>query len=120
MRRTRSVLMGLVAVLAAAVGAVAVAGSAAAAGPTATFTKVSDYKLIKPLLSSGYQLFRDTSAGFAWIFNGSTMWTFDDPTEIARKTAWAKDNGLGGAMVWSLDGDTTNGELIAAVSQGIG
>jgi chitinase len=72
------------------------------------------------LLSSGYQLFRDTSAGFAWIFNGSTMWTFDDPTEIARKTAWAKDNGLGGAMVWSLDGDTTNGELIAAVSQGIG
>lgn len=81
---------------------------------------INDYKLIKPLLGQGYQLFRDTNAGFAWIFNGSTMWTFDDPTEIARKTAWAKGNGLGGAMVWSLDGDTPNGELFAAVSQGIG
>jgi chitinase len=81
---------------------------------------INDYKLIKPLLGSGYQLFRDPTAGHAWLFNGSTFWTFDDPTEIARKTTWINDNGLGGAMTWSLDGDTANGELIAAISQGIG
>lgn len=81
---------------------------------------INDYKLIKPLLGSGYTLHRDTAAGFAWLFNGSTFWTFDDPTEIARKAAFVTSNGLGGAMVWSLDGDTSNGELISALNQGIG
>jgi chitinase len=37
-----------------------------------------------------------------------------------RKTAWIKANGLGGAMIWSMDGDTANGELMTAVHQGIG
>nr|WP_042197030.1 glycoside hydrolase family 18 chitinase [Kibdelosporangium sp. MJ126-NF4]CEL22702.1 Chitinase [Kibdelosporangium sp. MJ126-NF4]CTQ89842.1 Chitinase (EC 3.2.1.14) [Kibdelosporangium sp. MJ126-NF4] len=81
---------------------------------------IQDYKLIKPLLSSGYQLHRDTVSGHAWLFNGSTFWTFDDPTELARKSAWIKANGLGGAMIWSMDGDTPNGELMTAVHQGIG
>jgi chitinase len=81
---------------------------------------INDYKLIKPLLSSGYTLHRDPASGHAWIFNGSTFWTFDDPTEITRKTDFIKANGLGGAMAWSLDGDTTNGELMTAISQGIG
>lgn len=81
---------------------------------------INDYKLIKPLLSSGYTLYRDAQSGHAWLFNGSTFWTFDDPTEIARKTAWITQHGLGGAMIWSLDGDTANGELMTAVHQGIG
>lgn len=81
---------------------------------------INDYKMIKPLLGSGYTVHRDPVAGHAWLFNGSTFWTFDDPTEIARKTAWIKANGLGGAMIWSMDGDTPNGELMTAVHQGIG
>ncbi|MCE7010610.1 glycoside hydrolase family 18 chitinase [Kibdelosporangium philippinense] len=81
---------------------------------------INDYKLIKPLVGSGYQLYRDANAGHAWLFNGSTFWTYDDPTEIARKTAWITSNGLGGAMIWSMDGDTANGELMTAVHQGIG
>ncbi|ALG11658.1 glycoside hydrolase family 18 chitinase [Kibdelosporangium phytohabitans] len=81
---------------------------------------IEDYKLIKPLLNSGYQLHRDAVSGHAWLFNGSTFWTFDDPAEIARKTAWITANGLGGAMIWSMDGDTANGELMTAVHQGIG
>ena len=81
---------------------------------------INDYKLIKPLLGSGYTLHRDAQAGHAWLFNGSTFWTFDDPTEIARKTAWIREHGLGGAMIWSMDGDTPDGELMTAVHQGIG
>jgi len=81
---------------------------------------INDYKEIKPLLGSGYTVHRDTQSGHAWLFNGSTFWTFDDPTEIARKAAWIKANGLGGAMIWSMDGDTANGELMTAVHQGIG
>jgi chitinase len=81
---------------------------------------INDYKMIKPLLGSGYTLYRDTVSGHAWLFNGSTFWTYDDPTEILRKTTWIKDHGLGGAMIWSMDGDTANGELMTAVHQGIG
>jgi chitinase len=81
---------------------------------------INDYKLIKPLLGSGYTLHRDAQSGHAWLFNGSTFWTYDDPVEIARKTAWISANGLGGAMIWSMDGDTANGELMTAVHQGIG
>lgn len=81
---------------------------------------INDYKLIKPLAGSGYTVYRDTQSGHAWLFNGSTFWTYDDPVEIARKTAWIKANGLGGAMIWSMDGDTANGELMTAVHQGIG
>ncbi|GAB3477439.1 glycoside hydrolase family 18 chitinase [Amycolatopsis cihanbeyliensis] len=81
---------------------------------------IDDYKKIKPLLNQGYQLYRDEQAGHAWLFDGTTFWTFDDPTEIARKTAWINDHGLGGAMIWSMDGDTANGELMTAVHNGIG
>ena len=81
---------------------------------------INDYKDIKPLLGSGYVLHRDAQSGHAWLFNGSTFWTYDDPVEIARKTAWITANGLGGAMIWSMDGDTPSGELMAAVHQGIG
>jgi chitinase len=81
---------------------------------------INDYKMIKPLLGSGYQLHRDANSGHAWLFNGSTFWTYDDPAELVRKTAWITGRGLGGAMIWSMDGDTPNGELMTAVHQGIG
>jgi len=83
MRRTRSILMGLVAVLGAAVGAVAIAGSAAAAGPTATFTKVSDW-------GSGWE-------GRFTVSNGGTTalasWAvaFDLPAGANINTFWDAD-----------------------------
>ncbi|SNT31132.1 Chitinase [Asanoa hainanensis] len=83
MRRTRSIVMGLVAVLAAAGGAVAFAGSAAAAGPTATFTKVSDW-------GSGWE-------GRYTVANGGTSaltsWTvaFDLPSGANINTFWDAD-----------------------------
>jgi chitinase len=58
---------------------------------------------------------RDTKAGFAWLFDGTTFWTWDDPTEMKRKAEYISDRRLGGAMIWSLDGDTANGELISAL-----
>ncbi|MEV0717834.1 cellulose binding domain-containing protein [Asanoa sp. NPDC050611] len=83
MRRTRSIVMGLVAVLAAAGGAVAIASSAAAAGPTATFTKVSDW-------GSGWE-------GRYTVSNGGTTaltsWAvaFDLPAGANITTFWDAD-----------------------------
>ncbi|AUG81254.1 glycoside hydrolase [Kitasatospora sp. MMS16-BH015] len=79
-----------------------------------------DYHKLKSMATSGgYTIYRDPVAGYAYLYNGSVFYTYDDPTEMARKTAWIKQQGLAGAMVWSFDGDTPNGELMAAVDNGL-
>lgn len=90
------------------------------AGPApATHTDgYEDYKVLKSKLDS-YTLHRDEQAGFAWLFDGNTFWTFDDPVEIARKMEYVNGNGLGGAMIWSLDGDTADGELMTAIDENL-
>jgi chitinase len=75
----------------------------------------NDYSVVKPLTGQGYTLRRASAQGTAWIFNGSTFWTFDDPQAMREKAAYIRNEGLGGAMVWSADGDTPNGELAAAL-----
>ncbi len=77
-----------------------------------------DYRLLKAKLSS-FTVHRDTKAGFAWLFDGTTFWTWDDPVEMKRKAQYISDRGLGGAMIWSLDGDTQNGELISALHRNL-
>jgi chitinase len=66
-----------------------------------------------------FTLYRDQRAGFAWLFDGTTFWTFDDPAVIAQKTAYIRHNGLGGAMVWELSGDTDTGTLTDALFDGL-
>ena len=68
---------------------------------------------------SHFTVYRDNRAGFAWLFDGTTFWTWDDPIEMTRKAHYINDRGLGGAMIWSLDSDTTTGELITALHRGL-
>ena len=77
-----------------------------------------DYRLLKAKLP-GFTVYRDNSAGFAWLFDGTTFWTWDDPVEMRRKAQYISQRGLGGAMIWSLDGDTQNGELISALHRNL-
>ena len=60
-----------------------------AEGPApATFEAGSeDYKVLATLPGAGFTLYRDNRAGFAWLFDGTTFWTFDDPTVMLLKTA---------------------------------
>ncbi|MCX2950670.1 glycoside hydrolase family 18 protein [Lentzea sp. NEAU-D7] len=77
-----------------------------------------DFHRIKAKLSepgNTYKIYRDEKAGFAWIYDGKTWWTYDDATEMKRKARYINDRRLGGAMIWSLDGDTPQGELIKAL-----
>ncbi|GLF94440.1 glycoside hydrolase family 18 protein [Streptomyces yaizuensis] len=77
-----------------------------------------DYKVLKKLADSGeYKVHR--KYGQAWLFNGKTLWTYDDPTVLRAKTDYIRARGLGGAMFWSLDGDTDDGELVKAVDRGL-
>lgn len=93
-----------------------------AAGPApATWAPGSeDYKNLKELAESGtYTLHRGPRNGHAWLFDGTTLWTYDDPTVLRTKANWVRTHGLAGAMVWSLDGDTADGELIGAIDRGL-
>ncbi|MET9349636.1 glycoside hydrolase family 18 protein [Streptomyces termitum] len=93
-----------------------------AAGPApATWAPGSeDYKELKKLAASGaYKIYRGPGNGNAWLFDGTTLWTYDDPAVLRTKAAWARQRGLAGAMVWSLDGDTPDGELISAIDRGL-
>ncbi|MFF0269133.1 glycoside hydrolase family 18 protein [Kribbella sp. NPDC004536] len=89
-------------------------------GPApATFEAgTDDYRYLKAQLAN-YTVYRDDRAGFAWLFDGTTFWTWDDPVEMARKATYISRRELGGAMIWSLDGDTSNGELISALHRNL-
>jgi chitinase len=77
-----------------------------------------DYRFLKPQLAN-FTVHRDNRAGHAWLFDGTTLWTWDDPVEMTRKAHYVRDRRLGGVMIWSLDGDTSGGELISALHQGL-
>jgi chitinase len=74
---------------------------------------------VKQRLSSGFTRHEDTAAGAAWLFDGTTFWTFDDPPVMRAKAAYARHHKLGGIMFWELSGDTPDGELIGAVADGL-
>ena len=77
---------------------------------------IEDYRVLAARNAPG---FHDDKAGAYWTFDGSEFWSYDDPQNITLKTAYARKKGLGGVMVWSLDGDTKDGELMRAVSAGM-
>jgi chitinase len=89
----------------------------AAAGTFAAGTE--DFKVLETLPAKGYRLYRDVHAGHSWLFDGTTFWTYDDPAQILQKTAYIRSAGLGGAMMWSLDGDDADASLTRAVSAGL-
>ncbi|AWZ09228.1 MULTISPECIES: glycoside hydrolase family 18 protein [unclassified Streptomyces] len=93
---------------------------ATAPAPATWAAGYEDYKALKKLADSGtYKLYRDRRAGSAWLFDGTTLWTYDDPQVLRTKTRYIREQGLGGAMFWSLDADTADGELMTAIDQGL-
>jgi chitinase len=80
---------------------------------------IANYKDLAPQVGTKFTLFRDTRAGFAWLYDGTSFWTFDDKRVFAQKTAFIRDNRLGGAMVWSLDGDDDAGTLTDELFRGL-
>jgi chitinase len=75
--------------------------------------------VLKNLPAQGYTVYRDRRAGHTYLYNGTTFWTYDDPEQLTQKTNYIKNKGLGGAMVWSLDGDDANASLTRAIARGL-
>ncbi|MET7984655.1 glycoside hydrolase family 18 chitinase [Streptomyces sp. NPDC005281] len=87
-----------------------------ATGPAAgTYEQgIEDYKVLKTSCPA-----TGTIAGTAYAYCGNNWWSYDTPATIGTKMSWAKSQGLGGAFFWEFSGDTSNGELVGALSNGL-
>ncbi|MFC6020489.1 glycosyl hydrolase family 18 protein [Plantactinospora solaniradicis] len=89
-------------------------GTATGAAPGTYEAGIEDYKVLKNTCPV-----TGTIAGTAYAKCGNNWWSYDTPSTIGGKMSYAKGQGLGGSFFWELSGDTTNGELITAISNGL-
>ncbi|WP_329270851.1 glycoside hydrolase family 18 chitinase [Streptomyces sp. NBC_01451] len=90
-------------------------GTATGAAPGTYEAGIEDYKILKNSCPA-----TGTIAGTAYAYCGNNWWSYDTPATIAGKMTWAKNQALGGAFFWEFSGDTSNGELVSAISGGLG
>ncbi|GGZ31778.1 chitinase [Streptomyces inusitatus] len=73
-----------------------------------------DYKVLKNTCPA-----TGTIGGTAYAKCGSNWWSYDTPSTLTSKMSWVKSQNLGGTFAWDFSGDTTNGELITAINNGL-
>ncbi|WP_306212083.1 glycosyl hydrolase family 18 protein [Actinoplanes sp. RD1] len=89
-------------------------GTATGAAPGTYEQGIEDYKVLKNTCPA-----TGTIGGTAYAKCGSNWWGYDTPATIGTKMTYAKQQGLGGAFFWEFSGDTSNGELITAIKNGL-
>ncbi|WP_244894149.1 glycosyl hydrolase family 18 protein [Planobispora rosea] len=89
-------------------------GTATGAAPGTYEAGIEDYKVLKTKCPA-----TGTVGGTAYAFCNGQWWSYDTPATITSKMTYAKNQGLGGAFFWETSGDTANGELITAMSNGL-
>ncbi|MEV4534872.1 glycosyl hydrolase family 18 protein [Asanoa sp. NPDC049518] len=90
-------------------------GTATGPAPGTYEQGIEDYKVLKNSCPANR-----TIGGTAYAKCGSNWWSYDTPSTIGGKMSYANSQGLGGGFFWELSGDTTNGELISAMKNGLG
>jgi chitinase len=73
---------------------------------------IEDYKV---LATRAGTRFRDTATGALYLYDGNQWWSYDDPALMTQKANYVKQNGLGGMMMWELDGDDSQASLVSAI-----
>ncbi|BCN31451.1 glycoside hydrolase family 18 protein [Anaeromicropila herbilytica] len=59
----------------------------------------------KYLNKNGFIRRFDNTTKVPWLFGNTTFISYDDPTSIAKKASYIKNNSLGGAAIWELSQD---------------
>ncbi|GAA3143125.1 glycosyl hydrolase family 18 protein [Nonomuraea roseoviolacea] len=90
-------------------------GTASGPAPGTYEQGIEDYKVLKTRCPA-----TGTVAGTAYAYCGGQWWSYDTPATIGGKMSYSKDQSLGGAFFWELSGDTTGGELVTAMRNGLG
>lgn len=94
-------------------------GAATGPAPGVFAAGTEDWKVLKNLPKQGYRVHRDWVAGHSYLYDGTTFWTYDDPAQVLEKTLYIRAKGLGGAMMWSLDGDDDSATLTRTIATGL-
>src|SRR5580698_469627 len=68
---------------------------------------------------SKFTAYRDSVSQSPYLFNGSSFWTYEDPTSIKFKMTYVVNQKLAGVMIWNLEQDLSNGTLFNAVASGL-
>ena len=89
-------------------------GTATGPAPGTYEPGIEDYKVLKNTCPA-----TGTIGGTAYAHCGNNWWGYDTPATIDGKMDWLADQGLAGAFFWELSGDTADGELITAISDGL-
>lgn len=69
------------------------------------------YRYIQTLIEHS-TVYRDPSSQAPWLFDGDTFWTYEDPISVAHKASFARDQNLGGVMIWELGDDDGSSVLL--------
>jgi len=80
------------------------------------------YATIEKLIdSNGFTAWYDSSRVGATLYNpfNKTFYTYDSLASVRVKTAYIRDNKLGGAYVWALNHDDRSGSMTKAISAGL-
>jgi chitinase len=64
-------------------------------------------------LSAPFATYRDQRSQAPWLFDGQTFWTYEDPVSVRYKVSYARNEHLGGVMIWELSNDTEDAELLS-------
>ncbi|GIG64067.1 glycoside hydrolase family 18 chitinase [Phytomonospora endophytica] len=75
---------------------------------------IEDYDVLKNRPGTRYT---DSAAMAIWLYSNGQFWSYDDVTTMTNKMTYIKGKKLGGAMIWSLDGD--DGTLTNAIDLGL-
>lgn len=83
---------------------------------------VATYLTISSL--TGYTRHFDPKRIAVWVYQPSTgtFWTYDDPVTVWLKMGYVNfraPGGLGGAYVWALKDDDTNGTIVKTIAAGL-
>ncbi len=71
------------------------------------------------LRGNGFQSLWDPDAEAAWLWNGSTLVSYESPEAIRRKCEFVKEKGLRGIMYWE-HGHDPNRELLGVIHRTLG
>src|ERR1700722_13393482 len=68
---------------------------------------------------SKFTAYRDSVSQSPYLFNGSSFWTYEDPTSIKFKMTYVVNQKLAGVMIWNLAQPLSNAPLFNAVASGL-
>jgi chitinase len=70
-------------------------------------------------VTRGFGKYRDPNTKAPWSYDGTTFWTYDDPTSIWFKMKYVHNQHLGGVMIWDLSSDFPDGLLLKSIVSGL-